>query len=72
MIRTRATGSAEQTPTPPDRAAKGRGRGRGRGGECVAARALVRTTIQEPPVAPVGGQVPEAPVVIPGLHETLA
>ncbi|XP_070031610.1 uncharacterized protein [Nicotiana tomentosiformis] len=58
MVRTHATGSVEQTLAHTARAERGRDRGRGRrrgrgqGRAHVAARAPVRVTIEEPPVAP--------------------
>jgi len=50
---------------------RGRLRGRGRGGAHVSARALVGAIVEETRVAPIGGQVPEAHMVTPRLHETL-
>ncbi|XP_070050414.1 uncharacterized protein [Nicotiana tomentosiformis] len=72
MVRTHTTGSDDQTPVPPARAASGRGRGRGLGGERGAARAPARGATEEPPVAPISGQAPEAPVATPALQETIA
>ncbi|XP_070049039.1 uncharacterized protein [Nicotiana tomentosiformis] len=76
MARIRVTESAEQTPAHTARAARVRGRGksrgRGRGRACVATRAPVRVTFEKSPEASVGGQVLEAPIVTPGLQETLA
>nr|XP_016462883.1 PREDICTED: uncharacterized protein LOC107785964 [Nicotiana tabacum] len=54
----------------PARAMKGRGRGRGRGGAHGEARGPDRAATEEPPVAPVGGQAPEAPVATAALQET--
>ncbi|XP_070045593.1 uncharacterized protein [Nicotiana tomentosiformis] len=57
MVRTCATGSAEKTPTHSARASRDRGRG--------------RVAVEEPPLAPIGGQAPETHVVNPKLQETL-
>ncbi|XP_070042598.1 uncharacterized protein [Nicotiana tomentosiformis] len=61
MVRTRTGGSDNQAPVPLYRAARGRGRGRGRGKGHPrgASRAPARAAIEEPPVAPAGGQAPE-------------
>ncbi|XP_070057157.1 uncharacterized protein [Nicotiana tomentosiformis] len=69
MVRTCTTGSDDQTPAPLARAVRGRGRGR-RGARGVAI-APTQTTTEEPPVAPVGGQAPQAPIATPTPQETL-
>ncbi|XP_070002067.1 uncharacterized protein [Nicotiana sylvestris] len=68
MVRTRAVVSDDVAP----RAGIAIGRGRGRRGACIAARAPNRAEVEEPPVAPVVGQVPEAPAGTLGRQETLA
>ncbi|XP_070055680.1 uncharacterized protein [Nicotiana tomentosiformis] len=72
MVRTHTSGSDDQAPAPPARAARSRDRGRGRGRPRGAARAPARAATEEPPVAPAGGQTPEAHVPAPALQKTLA
>uniref|UniRef100_A0A1S3YUC3 Uncharacterized protein n=1 Tax=Nicotiana tabacum TaxID=4097 RepID=A0A1S3YUC3_TOBAC len=74
MVRTRTTGSDDQTPMHPVGSARGRGRGRakGRGRPHGAARAPARAAAAEPQVAPVRERAPETPVTTPALQETLA
>ncbi|XP_070034663.1 uncharacterized protein [Nicotiana tomentosiformis] len=76
MVRTRITGSDDQTPLPLVGAARGwgrgRGRARGRGRPRGASRAPARAAAPEPPVAPVGEQATEMLVTTLALQETLA
>nr|XP_033515817.1 uncharacterized protein LOC117280244 [Nicotiana tomentosiformis] len=72
MVRTRTTGSDDQTPTPPARAARDRGCGRDRGRARGTAKTPARAATEEPPVALFGGQTPEAPIATLALQKTLA
>ncbi|XP_070045012.1 uncharacterized protein [Nicotiana tomentosiformis] len=49
MVRTRTTGSDDQTHAPPVGSVRGGGRGRGRARAHGAARALAQATVEEPP-----------------------
>ena len=63
MVNTRAAVVDDVTPG----ADVAKGRGRGRRGARATAREPTRAAVEEPPVVPVGGQVPEVPAINPRL-----
>ncbi|XP_070010565.1 uncharacterized protein [Nicotiana sylvestris] len=83
MVRTRATDQDGRPPVPLVGATRGRGHGRGCGRGRGVARTTARVAPTDPPAAPIldqapgvdapagPAQAPAAPIIIPGLQETL-